>query len=81
MTAVTPYQVMIAITVNTAIGTIVRRAAHIAECVIPLSVSAVLMNVPHVTSRFAGSVPFNAKSVKTLTVKIVSLTMEFAMTV
>ena len=64
MTAATAYQAMIAITVNTAIGTIARRAAHIAGCVIPLFVWAVRTNVPHVTSRFAGSALQHARNAK-----------------
>ena len=64
MTVATVYQAMIAITVNTAIGTIVRRAVHIAGCAIRLYALAVLMNVLYVMSRSVGSVPPNAKSAK-----------------
>ena len=57
MTAATPYQAMIATTVNTATATIARIAARTAGCVIPQSVLDVLMNVLNVRSRFVVAAP------------------------
>ena len=62
---------MIAITANVVTATIVRSAAHIAECAIPQFAWAVHTSVPHVMNRFAKAVPRNARIAKKPTVRIV----------
>ena len=64
MTAAIWSQVMSVITVNTATAITVRSAAHIVRCVIPRSVLAVHMNVPHAMNPYAGIVQPNAETVK-----------------
>ncbi|MHA2069554.1 MAG: hypothetical protein ACXABY_34760 [Candidatus Thorarchaeota archaeon] len=62
MTAAAPYQAMIAITANIAIGITARNAAPIVKGVIPRSVLAVLMDVLHVMSRFVVTAPQHARN-------------------
>jgi len=64
MTADTQYQVMIAITVNTANGTTVRNAVAIVKCVIPQSAWAVLMNVHPAMNLFVKVVQHPVRNAK-----------------
>ena len=64
MTAATLFQVMSVTTANIVTVTTVRSAQPIVRCVIPRFAWAVRTNVPHVTSRFAGSALQHARTVK-----------------
>ena len=64
MTAAIQLLVMIAVTVNTAIGIIVRNVQLIAGYAIPPFVSVVHMNVPHAVSRLVGLAWINVKTVR-----------------
>ena len=70
MTVVTRLLAMIATTVNTANGIIVRNAAAIARCVILQSVWAVLMNAHPAMNLFAKVVPQYARNAKKYSARI-----------